>query len=396
METKTIIWIAVLFLIAETAAQSIIIEKTAPEEVRVNETFSVNISVRNNFEDSIEIILKEIIDFAEPIDREDLVQRQNITQTDNGTVINGIMWLNPDGKCEIGCRNDGICDPDCRCTAARDRDCARFVAPITPYYEWRFTLEMNSIWNISYRVKPFGIGTIRIKPTTAITTIGEFYSNSLTVRVKCNGNGICEKGENPVNCLEDCPPDSENGICNPELDDVCDPDCEPGRDPDCIVSVCGDSKCDTRENYSNCPVDCPRPVICGDTICEKDENYRRCPDDCPSGGEDGYCDGITDGRCDPDCERTLDPDCICIKNGKCESKFRENYANCPDDCPSGREDGYCDRVKDGKCDPDCNPPELDEDCVKEDYLPYIVILLLIIVVLLIYRKFRSKESTTHD
>ncbi|PIU29620.1 hypothetical protein COT07_04995 [Candidatus Woesearchaeota archaeon CG07_land_8_20_14_0_80_44_23] len=34
-----------------------------------------------------------------------------------------------------------------------------------------------------------------------------------------------------------------------------------------------------------------------------------CPQDCPSGGKDGYCDGVKDGICDPDCQKNQDPDC---------------------------------------------------------------------------------------
>jgi putative hemolysin len=48
---------------------------------------------------------------------------------------------------------------------------------------------------------------------------------------------------------------------------------------------------------------------CGDGTCGIPENYETCPEDCPSGSQDGYCDGIEDGICDPDCESGLDPDC---------------------------------------------------------------------------------------
>ena len=34
--------------------------------------------------------------------------------------------------------------------------------------------------------------------------------------------------------------------------------------------------------------------------------------------------------------------------------FRENYSTCPGDCPSGSWDAYCDMVKDGIVDPDCD------------------------------------------
>jgi putative hemolysin len=50
-------------------------------------------------------------------------------------------------------------------------------------------------------------------------------------------------------------------------------------------------------------------TTCGDGTCGIPENYLTCPEDCPSGSFDGYCDRVEDGICDPDCESGLDPDC---------------------------------------------------------------------------------------
>jgi len=46
-----------------------------------------------------------------------------------------------------------------------------------------------------------------------------------------------------------------------------------------------------------------------DGTCDPDENHQKCPQDCPSGGEDGLCDLVEDGICDPDCNETRDEDC---------------------------------------------------------------------------------------
>ena len=48
---------------------------------------------------------------------------------------------------------------------------------------------------------------------------------------------------------------------------------------------------------------------CGDQTCGFPENFSTCPEDCPSGGWDAYCDGVEDGICDPDCLPEDDPDC---------------------------------------------------------------------------------------
>ncbi len=49
---------------------------------------------------------------------------------------------------------------------------------------------------------------------------------------------------------------------------------------------------------------------------------------------------------------------LCNEDFNCEAP-RENYDNCPSDCPSGSQDGICDFVPDGICDPDCSDKELD-------------------------------------
>ena len=154
---------------------------------------------------------------------------------------------------------------------------------------------------------------------------------------------------------------------------------------------------------NNVHVDIPVCNLNGICESEMDENYLRCPQDCPSGSEDNYCDGVKDGICDPDCSRERDQDCFCNRDNICEVEF-ENYGNCPQDCPSGSEDNYCDGVKDGICDPDCSG-EADSDCIVEttltaptttipgersrDYLPYIAgAVVILIVAFLIYAKIK--------
>ncbi len=50
-------------------------------------------------------------------------------------------------------------------------------------------------------------------------------------------------------------------------------------------------------------------TVCGDGVCGIPENYSSCPQDCRSGSEDGYCDAVKDGICDPDCVKGEDADC---------------------------------------------------------------------------------------
>jgi hypothetical protein len=294
-------------------AWAIEIKKSAPQEIRIGELANITIEVINNYHEALSVILREVINFGIPIEKENLIQPQNITEKKNVTIIHGVTWLHRDGKCEVGCvSKDKICDPDCKCSAAEDLDCADFLAPLSPYYEWKFALNNNETKIISYLIKPFGIGIMRISPTIAETKLGKFYSNPLEIKVRCNGNGICEKNENFKNCQEDCPSGSKDGHCDKVKDGICDPDCPKEVDPDCIPARCGNFICETKkgENYQNCPEDCPKPVICGDFSCDKKENFANCPQDCPSGEKDNYCDGVKDKRCDPDCHRSLDEDCL--------------------------------------------------------------------------------------
>ena len=46
-----------------------------------------------------------------------------------------------------------------------------------------------------------------------------------------------------------------------------------------------------------------------DSICNLQESWISCPQDCSSGSEDGWCDRVRDGTCDPDCAEGVDSDC---------------------------------------------------------------------------------------
>jgi len=127
-----------------------------------------------------------------------------------------------------------------------------------------------------------------------------------------------------------------------------------------------------------------REICNKDGICDPRENYENCPEDCPSGSGDGYCDGLQDLVCDPDCSRSEDVDCFCNRDGTCEVKM-ENYLNCPQDCPSGSLDNYCDGLKDDICDPDCKEGE-DPDCGIR-YPDYMLLLIMLIIIVIVYLRF---------
>lgn len=183
--------------------------------------------------------------------------------------------------------------------------------------------------------------------------------------VFCDEDGVCGASETHETCPDDCPLEEKDELCTDRQDGVCDPDCAPGVDPDCQGE-------------------------CGNGLCNQGEDHRSCPEDCASGGADGLCDEVADERCDPDCGEKWesDPDCRnTCGDGTCAScgsgtdpHACESFATCPEDCPSGGEDEYCDGEEDDVCDPDCARGE-DPDC--PGLPPWLWLLLLLLLILLV-------------
>jgi hypothetical protein len=230
------------------------IEKTARSKITLGETLTLEITLKNGYSTNLSVELKEYIGGAQAID------------------LGGFARSTPKGS------------------------------PIPPYYKKTVKLSPNSQTTVSYSVKPLYHGTLMVPETEASTAYGNFVSNALVVEVECNKNKLCEKSldENAITCPQDCPPDKQDGLCNPRKDSVCDPDCKNGEDPDCGAAATNPVRATTTTLVS----------LCGNKVCDKSqENYLTCSMDCPSGAKDGYCDKVKDGRCDIDCAAGEDPDC---------------------------------------------------------------------------------------
>ncbi|MEK6826545.1 MAG: archaellin/type IV pilin N-terminal domain-containing protein, partial [Nanoarchaeota archaeon] len=90
------------------------------------------------------------------------------------------------------------------------------------------------------------------------------------------GNNICEPGEDPSNCPDDCQRQQCNndGMCDRWEDSSC---------ADCQQSVCNNNdQCEQGEDLDNCPNDCRSEPVCNNNgICELGESFGRCGDlDC--------------------------------------------------------------------------------------------------------------------
>jgi len=81
---------------------------------------------------------------------------------------------------------------------------------------------------------------------------------------------------------------------------------------DCLICVLPDGREVEVTTLMNLSV---AETTCGDGRCATAENAFTCPQDCPTGDLDGYCDRAADRKCDPDCtEPGDDPDCAVPMN----------------------------------------------------------------------------------
>ena len=90
------------------------------------------------------------------------------------------------------------------------------------------------------------------------------------------GNGTCESGEDSTTCPADCPAAvCGNGVCEAgETAESCAADCTGEW-------VCGDGVCEGPETETTCPADCSSGPVCGNGICETGETMDTCIQDCP-------------------------------------------------------------------------------------------------------------------
>jgi len=192
-------------------------------------------------------------------------------------------------------------------------------------------------------------------------------SDDLCVPLVCDEDGICEQGEDCINCPTDCiggggEGGCGNGVCELTLGEdciTCPEDCRGKQvgatkrqfccgdsngsginpvgcdDPRCSeegwlcgstspdLYCCGNYACEGIEDYQNCGIDCDEPD-CGDGTCDSDEDQCNCPGDCgipPSeetnctDGIDNDCDSYTDSY-DADCECGLRKD-TCYEDADC-------------------------------------------------------------------------------
>lgn len=218
--------------LASCQATQINVTKDSASQINIGDTLTVNIHIKNLESSEAMVSVQEFVSGATPVDPPTLI------------------YLNTSGG---------------------------FIAAVPPFYRWNLNLTANEERVITYKVIPLNFGTYEIGPTTVAAQDGQtFYSNTLSVKVLCKYTGVCDpsKGENYFSCPANCPSGSKDGVCDMIKDGRCDPDCLPGTDPDCASSTTVPNSSSTTTTSSNQPA-------CGNYICESGENYSNCPQDCP-------------------------------------------------------------------------------------------------------------------
>ena len=116
---------------------------------------------------------------------------------------------------------------------------------------------------------------------------------------------------------------------------------------------------------------------CNNEICEEHENFNICPEDCSSGKNDGYCDKELDYTCDPDCTANEDLDCQVEEETISEGEIEEE--------PIAE---FKDEIRDIKA---ITP----EDKAKESKFPWwiiIIILSLLFIIIIIFLIIKDKKK----
>ncbi|MFH1209591.1 MAG: hypothetical protein V1663_02270 [archaeon] len=189
---KKIFLIFLLFFIFNiVSAQDIIITKETATEANLNDILEIKINILNNYQSTRTLEISEKLP-----DNILLIYPESITETKyyNGIRVN--------------------------------------------FLKWNINIEPGQVSTVSYKIKPLQLGTYTLSQTTArdIFTTDTFTSNSLSFKINCVPNNLCDSNENYLTCPIDCRSGSKDGICDSIPDSVCDSDCLKSNDSDCKSS----------------------------------------------------------------------------------------------------------------------------------------------------------------
>ena len=98
------------------------------------------------------------------------------------------------------------------------------------FLKWDKAITPRSVASFNYKMKVLSSGYYSLSPTTVIDskTLTKVQGSPVSISVSCVPDNTCGKNENYLNCGQDCKPDAEDGVCNPDPN-FCDSDCEGGE-----------------------------------------------------------------------------------------------------------------------------------------------------------------------
>ncbi len=169
----------------------LVVEKSAPERVSVDEEFQVVIGISNPTSSDVEVWVKEYLSNVEPI------------------------------------------EPIPEKTVIEDES---MLAATPPKLTWEIVVPAGGETSVEYTVKPKTVGTLSIGPTSVRAGSNEFFSNSVLVKVGCSPSPTCDEsiGETPLTCPSKCAPVEGNITPSeaPELEIIPSEDYVPPEEPE--------------------------------------------------------------------------------------------------------------------------------------------------------------------
>jgi hypothetical protein len=208
-ETKILVFIIGMLMLIQTAAAEIIVQRTMPEEVELNQEFDITISLENQFNQEVEVEVVELLTgLLDPTNNFD-----NIIISEP---IEGIAAFQPE------------------------------------HYSWTEILPPRETVDIKYSVQAIIPAEVRFSAARVYTDDTEYESETSILKVLCNQNNLCEENEDFINCPHDCQSGGEDGICDLVNDGIIDSDCEPGFDSSEIIDYCKNEILDFDEEGVDC------------------------------------------------------------------------------------------------------------------------------------------------
>ena len=100
------------------------------------------------------------------------------------------------------------------------------------FHQWTLQLPPNEAETMLFQVLPTSVGVHTLEPTRVSAGGSSYRASTPPVKVVCNPNGVCDRGEDYRTCPQDCATGTADDYCDLTADGRIDPDCTYDVDPD--------------------------------------------------------------------------------------------------------------------------------------------------------------------